>query len=249
MADQRESSMLFSLKGLFDLEQDRVAEERAARERQARVFAQEQAERERRAREALERRRVAEEHAARQGEILRREQEAALRARELATVERARAEAEARARLEQLELEQRHQRKLQELSEQGVARRGRQMALFGIGVALTTVLASAALYFGKLKPEAARLDDAYDRLVVVERERAEQAKTMLAKAEKKNRELVEKVATLQSELDAVHAAPAKPKPATAAPSAAPGTGKPEAAPKGTGKPCTDDGDPLNPCLK
>jgi colicin import membrane protein len=144
----RESSVVFSLNELMALEEQRLAEEAAAREAAiAAEAARARAER-RAAEEAAERRRLAEEAAeeeARRLELQRATEERArldaLRAAELAKAERA---VEAQARLEALALAQEHERKLAALKADRNARR-LKFALVGNVVALFASAAVAAL--------------------------------------------------------------------------------------------------------
>ena len=116
MAEEKESSVLFSLKELMSLEEDRIAKEEAdakAREDAARR-AREDAERA--AREAEELRLREEEERRRQEEARRREEEARVEALKQAEIERARAEQEQKARMEALSAQQEHERRLAELN-------------------------------------------------------------------------------------------------------------------------------------
>jgi len=89
MADQKESSVLFSLKELMDLEQERIAREEADRARKAEELRLKR-EAEERAKRELEEQRAREEEERRRAEAQRqREEEARLEAIKQAEIERA----------------------------------------------------------------------------------------------------------------------------------------------------------------
>jgi colicin import membrane protein len=196
MAEVRDDPMLFSLRGLLHLERQRLERESNERRRQEEFALALERERARICREAEDRRRQAMVEAARLEAQRRREEEARLVALRQASVERARVEAESQARLELVEKQQAHERVLAELREETRNRRARHLALAGFVLFGISLCASAALYFGKLRPEAARLGRAYDQLVAAEHNRAEETQRMLERAEKKKGEL-------ETELDQV----------------------------------------------
>ena len=123
MAEQKESSVLFSLNELMGLEEERIKEEEAAKAAQA--------EAERKAREAEElrlrqeeQRKLDEEEAKRRAaEMAVKEEEARLEAIRQAEIEKAKAEAENEARLLAMKEQQRHEAQLAalELPNTGVA--------------------------------------------------------------------------------------------------------------------------------
>ncbi len=112
MSEQKESSVLFSLKELMSLEEDRIRGEEA--EKAATTAAAERArvEAERIAREAEESRIRAEEERRRVDEQRSREENARLEAIRVAEIEKARVEAEGRARMEAMTAQQQHERSL-----------------------------------------------------------------------------------------------------------------------------------------
>ena len=75
MADQKESSVLFSLKELMNLEEDRIREEEAQKAARARAELEAREARERAAREAEERRLREEEERRRSEELRKREEQ------------------------------------------------------------------------------------------------------------------------------------------------------------------------------
>src|SRR5690606_11167598 len=100
MAEQKESSVLFSLKELMNLEQERIAKETAQQQRQAREARERREAEELALREAAERKAREAEEARRAEEQRRREDTARLEAIKHAEIERAKAETEHRAQME-----------------------------------------------------------------------------------------------------------------------------------------------------
>jgi colicin import membrane protein len=189
VAHVRDDFMVFSLKGLLDLEKQRADRESNERRRQEEIAEALEQERARIIREAEERRRHAMVEAARLEEQRRREQDARLEALKQAAVERARIEAEGRARLELIEKQQAHERKMALLLEETKSRRAKHLTTTGFVLFAISTVAALALYFGKLRPEAARLGAAYDQLVAAEHNRADEAQRMLERAEKRRGDL------------------------------------------------------------
>lgn len=117
MAEQKESSVLFSLKELMNLEEDRIKQEENERRRVEEAAVQARLAEERRAREAEESRLRAAEEERRQNEQRSREEQARLDAIRHAEIEKARLEAENAARMEQLRRQQEHEQKIHALSQ------------------------------------------------------------------------------------------------------------------------------------
>lgn len=146
---ENDSSVLFNLREIMQLEQDRVQEEEASRQRQ-------EAEAQRR-REELEARRraeaaarVAEEQRLRDEEERRRRDEEERRRRDIEESElRIRYEAEARARAEDQERLLRHEREVAALAAQ--KRKGIHPGAVA-AVVLVLVGGSVGAYFGAVKP-------------------------------------------------------------------------------------------------
>jgi colicin import membrane protein len=112
MADQKESSVLFSLKELMNLEEDRIREEEADKARRAKAEFDAKESADRVAREAEERRLREEEDRRRQEELRKREEAARIDAIRHGELEKARAEAEAKSRLESMAQQQAHEAQL-----------------------------------------------------------------------------------------------------------------------------------------
>ncbi len=112
MSEQKESSVLFSLKELMSLEEDRIRGEEAEKAAAAAAAEKARLDAERAAREAEEARIRAEEERRRLEDQRSREETARLEAIRVAEVEKARVEAEQRARLEAMAAQQHHERSL-----------------------------------------------------------------------------------------------------------------------------------------
>jgi colicin import membrane protein len=149
MAEQKESSVLFSLKELMNLEENRIKEEEQEKDRRAR------AEAERRAREDAERRaaeelRLRNEEETRRAEELRRKEESTrLEAIRLGEIEKAKAEAEHQARLQAMHAQQAHEQHIAALNSDSTKKRlklivGIVSAVLVVGGILTAVLVSKA---------------------------------------------------------------------------------------------------------
>ena len=150
MAERKESSVLFSLRELRSIEEERIAEEEAARRRadEERKRAAEDAER--RVREAEEARRLAAEEAERRGreEAERHHREGRLRVEE----------AERRARVEaQAQLEQQRLHKEMELRAMEVQRK-RPTALIAVAVILLVAVGGLGFFAYKKSQESEQLD-------------------------------------------------------------------------------------------
>ncbi len=156
MGELRESSVLFSLQGLMELEQERVEAEAADA---ARRVESERRERElalRLAREEEASKLRAEEEARRREQAARAEEAARLEALRLAEVERVRIETEHRARMDVAAAQASHERALAALREDRSRKRWARFAIGGAAIAFGLLAGGLALWFGKLKPDAER---------------------------------------------------------------------------------------------
>lgn len=249
MAHGRDDSMLFSLRGLLDLEKERLERESAERRRQEEVAQALERERERIRREAEDRKRSSMIEAARLAEQRRREEEARLEALKQAAVECARVEAESRARAELTDKVHEHERALTLLKEEARRTRARHLSAAGFALFAISLVTSTTLYFAKLRPEAQRLHAAFDELVSAEHNRAEETKRLLERAERRRSELESELETAKKRIDTLESektTPASDTPARGG--TVPAATKPGASRAGN-TPCVDDGDPMNPCLK
>jgi colicin import membrane protein len=135
MAEQKESSVLFSLKELMSLEEDRIKQEENERKRQEDAAIQARLDAERRQREEEEARMRASDEARRVSEQRTREESTRLDAIRQAEIERARLDAENAARTEQLRHQQEHERQLHAMS-QDKGKKKLQWIAIGSGVFL-----------------------------------------------------------------------------------------------------------------
>jgi colicin import membrane protein len=133
MAEQKESSVLFSLKELMSLEEDRIKQEENERKRQEDAAIQARLDAERRQREDEEARMAASDEARRVSEQRTREDSTRLDAIRQAEIERARLDAENAARTEQLRHQQEHERQLHAMS-QDKGKKKLQWIAAGFGV-------------------------------------------------------------------------------------------------------------------
>jgi colicin import membrane protein len=145
MSEQKESSVLFSLKELMSLEEDRIRSEEAEKAAAAAAAEKARLEAERQAREAEEARMRAEDERRRLDELRSREENARLEAIRQAEIEKARVEAEQRARLEAMAAQQQHEHKLAQLTHDESKKKLRK-TLMAIAIAVP-VVAGGAGYF------------------------------------------------------------------------------------------------------
>lgn len=144
MAEQKESSVLFSLKELMNLEEDRIRQEEMEKRRQEEAAVQARLDAERRAREEEEARMRSADEERRMQESRQREEAARLEAIRHAEIEKARLEAENAARMEQIRRQQEHERQLASLNQD----QGKKKLLYiAVGSGVFLLL---ALIFGGL---------------------------------------------------------------------------------------------------
>lgn len=253
MSETRESSVLFSLNQLMQIEEDRVAEEerRTRAEEEAREAARRDAERRARAEEEAALRAEEERRAA--AAAARREEEARLEALRLVEVERARFEAERQARIALLTQQHAHEQKLAALAEDRQKRRLRWTLVVGSIAAAALFGGAGGWYFGVVRPaeEAARLHEMNElsrREAENERLRGELGRAQkaadeaLAALTQAQDEVSREAARRQAE-DASRALDQAKKDLTVA--ARPAPEKPRSA---SCPPCKYEGDPLCECL-
>ncbi len=138
MSEQKESSVLFSLKELMNLEEDRIKQEESVRQRQEQAEAQAKLDAERRAREDEQARLQAEEDKKRAEEQRTREEAARLAAIHQAEIEKARLAAESAARIEQLRHVQEHEIQIKALTQD---KHKKRLTLIAGGAGLFLVVA------------------------------------------------------------------------------------------------------------
>lgn len=240
----KDSSVLFSLKELMTLEEQRVQHElELERQAEAAILAREREEHARRVREDDERR-AKEDEARRVAAQRAREEEARLEAIRHAEIERARLDAANAARLEELKREQAHQADLARLTQDRGKKRLRWL-IAGTVALLVAVSVGGGLV---IRAQAAHQRELEGRLASLESDRAD----LQAQADRATSP--EERARLQAELDRkdqqirdLQSQGATKPPPTATTAARP-IPHPTATTTATQKPCVKDMDPLNPCL-
>ncbi len=174
MSEQKESSVLFSLKELMNLEEDRIKSEEAQKAAAAAAAEKARVEAERAARDAEEHRIRTEEERRRNEERRSREETARLEAIRQAEIEKARVEAEQKARLEAMAAQQHHERSLAALQQDERKKKLRKLLIGGaiasvlvIGIVTVVAVDSAQKNEARIQAEAARareLEEANKRL-------------------------------------------------------------------------------------
>jgi colicin import membrane protein len=251
---EKQSSVLFSLRELMKLEEERTNEEkeRETLEREA----------QRRAKmEAELRMRSAEEGRLRENEARRRAEEAALReeaarheAMRLAAAERGRLEAVQSAQLAAMELERKHERALAVIHTDEEKLRYKRVAFLGTGVFVMITAGVLGWYFGVQKPQKDAEQAALRVEIAAAQASADAAKKQadqkaaqideLESALAKEKDLAKR-GIIQNRLDLLNGKPGAPATPTIRPIP---TVKPP-PPDPTTAPDCDDKDPINPCLK
>lgn len=250
MAALQDSSLLFSLKELEQIEQGRVARDRADSEARREAARNASLERERLVREAETRRLEERERHMRAEEARRREEQSRLVAIERAEVERARAEVEARSRVELEQARAAHDMALEAARGRGRLRSYR--ALLASGVVTTLAAGGFAFTLAAELRERERLD--VQRSEVDVAERAQHERTLQALGT--SRALVDDLEQRIKGLTQNAALPASAPGLAGASGGHPGVAvPPRTSPKGPVPPksrpdhaCGLDGDPLNGCL-
>jgi len=150
MAESKESSVLFSLKELMNIEENRIREEEDAKKRAADAEVQAKADAERRAREDEETRLRAEEERRRSDEMRRKMEEAQIEAAKHAEIEKRKLEEQHRLQMEALAKQQAHEKEIHVIQSQ--KRKGVHPGVMAaIGVALLSAL-FAVIFFVAIKP-------------------------------------------------------------------------------------------------
>jgi colicin import membrane protein len=248
MAEQKESSVLFSLKELMNLEEDRIKQEEADRRRKAEAEMQARAESDRRSREQEEARMRAEEERRRGDEQRSREEAARLEAIRHAELERARLETENAARVEATKRQQEHERQLHVISQDEGKKRLKLIAGGAAALLVIAVVVGGMMF----KASAERQRQLETQLSQLNDEKAGvESKLRQAKTPEEVEALKSQIAEINSRIDST----SKSGPAAAAPvkevHRAPSGGTKE-APKPAAKPAKPcncpPGDPLCPCL-
>jgi colicin import membrane protein len=157
MSEQKESSVLFSLKELMSLEEDRIRSEEAEKAAAFAAAQKAKAEAERAAREAEESRIRAESERRRMEEQRTREDAARVEAIRVAEIEKARMEAEQRARIEAMAAQQSHERSLAALREDKGKKTLRSLLIGGSAVVAVGVLVTGYMVYQTQQQNQARI--------------------------------------------------------------------------------------------
>jgi len=152
MSKQKKSSVLFSLKELMNLEEDRIKTEEDARTAKAAAEEAARREAEERARREEEARIRAEDERRRVEEARSREEAVRLDAIQKAEVEKARLEAEQRARMEALTAQQAHERSLVQLKEDK-GKKSLRNTLIALGVIIPLAAGGIGFFLYKQNQE------------------------------------------------------------------------------------------------
>lgn len=254
MSEQKESSVLFSLKELMNLEEDRIRGEEEAKA--AQVRAEEEARRaaERAAQDAQESRLRAEEERRRAEEQRQREEAARLEAIRQAEVEKARLEAEQQARMQAMAAQQQHERQL-EVIRTDKGKKNLRNGLIGLVVAVLAIGTVVGVMVNKSNEEARSRQAFLEKQAADEKAAREQLETKLNEQSKNVKDIQAKLdaakdettkAKLQAELAAAKDAEESTKKALGKGPAAAGGGDKPPTPKAA---CTcKSTDPLCDCL-
>jgi colicin import membrane protein len=199
MAEQKESSVLFSLKELMNLEEDRIKQESEEKKRRAETEAQTRLEAERRAREQEQARLTAEEERRRNEDLRKREESARIDAIRHAEVEKARVEAEQRARIEAMSKQQEHERQLSALHHDEHKKKLQRQVLFIGGGAAIVIAVGVGWYFGVKQPADERRAAEVAAAQVQREEEVKKLQKQLEDQQAKVGELMQQLASTQDE--------------------------------------------------
>src|SRR5262245_3875724 len=164
MAEQKESSVLFSLKELMSLEEDRIRQEDDDKKKREQAEVQARLDAERRTRDAEEARLLAENERRRQDEQRMREEQARIEAIRHGEVEKAKKDAENQARLRTLQQQQDHERQLAGIQQDKKKKQLTWMVL-GIGAVLIFGGVGGGYAFYASQKEAERIQALKDQQI------------------------------------------------------------------------------------
>ena len=153
MSEQKESSVLFNLKELMDLEEDRIKDEEEERRRAEEEERRRKEEEERRKREEEEARLRAEEEARLAEERKKREEEERKKREKEEAEMRVRLEAEAKARAAEQQRLLEHEREMAAIKAK--EKKGIHPGII-VGLVVLLIGGAAGVYFGVIKPEQER---------------------------------------------------------------------------------------------
>jgi colicin import membrane protein len=253
MAEQKESSVLFSLKELMNLEEDRIKQEDEEKKRRAEAEVQSRVEAERRARDQEQMRLSAEEERRRSEEQRKKEEAARVEAIRHAEIEKARVEAEQRARMEAMTKQQEHERAMSSLKHDEHKKKLQRMVTFSIGGGVLLLVAVLGIYLGKIKPENEAREAAARAALVQQAEESAKMKRLLEEQTQKVNDTMAQLAAAhdentRNELKQKLAEAQKQQQATRQ-AATGGGGRPSGGDAPAKKPCNcQAGDPICSCL-
>lgn len=242
--ERRDESVQFSLKELMKLEDERIGEEKKAREAREAAELRAKEETARREREELAAREKAEADARERARREMVEEEARREAMSRAAVEQARIAVEARTRAEEADRERRHEIELVRVRAE--AQKKAPIGGFigsGLAGAGLVLLGAIVVHFASVKPANDRRIAELAQNVAVAEARADQLSRQVNKQ-------AEDLASMKKELDAakVQLASASAPPAKTGTSTGPrpptGTATPVKPKPADEKPCLDEHDPL-----
>ena len=199
MAEQKESSVLFSLKELMNLEEDRIKQEDEDKKRRAEADARARADAERRARDQEQARLAAEEDRRRGDEQRKKEEAVRLEAIRQGEIERARVEAENRARMEALSKQQEHERHITSLKQDEHKKKLQRNLMLAVGGGAIVVFGGLGLYFGKIRPEAEAREAQTRAALVAQAEETKRAQQQLADSTAKVNDLLSQLSSAQDD--------------------------------------------------
>jgi colicin import membrane protein len=254
MAEQKESSVLFSLKELMNLEEDRIKQEEEEKKRRAEAEIQARADAERRAREQEQARLQAEEDRRRNEELRKKEEAARIDAIRHGEIEKARIEAEQRAKMEALTKQQEHERHLTSLQHDDHKKKLQRMVTFSIAGAAIFIIGGLGIYLGKIKPDQEARERATQAALQAQQEEARRMQIELEKQTQKVNDLMAQLSQATSDAQRaeikrqIEAEQRKAQAIRASTAARPSSGGGD-APAKPKPPCNcQPGDPLCSCL-
>ncbi len=204
MAEQKESSVLFSLKELMSLEEDRIKQEDDDKKRKEAAELHARQEAERRAREAEEARMQGEAERRRQDEQRTREETARVDAIRQGEVEKARHEAEQQARLRAMAQQQDHERQLAAVSQD---KKKKQLTFIALGIGAVLILGAAGggFAFWKSGQEQAKITAAKNAEIAEQKAQLDKLMSDLRAQNEQMQSAQAEIASAKSDADRVAA--------------------------------------------
>jgi colicin import membrane protein len=251
MAEQKESSVLFSLKELMNLEEDRIKQEDEEKKKRAEADMRSRQDSEKRAREEEEMRLKGEEERRRLEEQRKKEEAARVEGARAAEIEKARIEAEQRARMESLTQQQEHERQLSALQHDSHKKKLERRVSVIAGSLVAVLAIFLGVYFGKIKPEQERKEREAAAAIAQQQEDAARKAKDLERLQTQVNELLSQLTDAKSDADkaSLKAKIAEAQSAAAALRRVGGGGAAAAGGAKSDKPCKcQAGDPLCSCL-